>query len=58
MEFKLVINNKGRAGSKEIKDTECNVFLNKKVGDSVKVRVFRDGQTLDFTATLGEASGE
>jgi len=40
MEFKLVINNKGRAGSKEIKDTECNVFLNKKVGDSVSGNTF------------------
>ena len=40
MEFKLVINNKGRAGSKEIKDTECNVLLNKKVGDSVSGNTF------------------
>jgi small subunit ribosomal protein S6e len=40
MELKLVINNKGRAGSKEIKDTECNVLLNKKIGDNVSGNTF------------------
>ena len=30
----------------------------KKVGDSVKIRVFRDGKTLDVTANLGEAPGQ
>ena len=34
------------------------VIRSKKVGDVVKIRVFRDGQTLDLTATLGEATGE
>lgn len=30
----------------------------KKVGDQVKVRIFRDKQTLDLTVTLGEAPNE
>jgi len=33
----------------------AKVIAGKKVGDSVKLRVFRDGQTLDLTATLGDA---
>lgn len=43
-----------------VKLTEENslakVISGKKVGDSVKIRVFRDGQTLDLTAVLGDAS--
>lgn len=35
-----------------------NLIRAKKVGDSVKIRVWRDGKTLDLTATLGEAKGE
>src|SRR3989344_21088 len=35
-----------------------SVIRNKKVGDSVKIRVFRSGQTLDLTAILGEATGD
>lgn len=35
----------------------AQALKNKKVGDSVKLRVFRSGQTLDITATLGEATG-
>lgn len=34
----------------------ANTLVKKKVGDTVKLRVFRDGQTLDITATLGDAS--
>lgn len=34
------------------------VIRGKKVGDEVKIRIFRDGKTLDLTATLGEASTE
>ncbi|OGD97452.1 hypothetical protein A3A49_00560 [Candidatus Curtissbacteria bacterium RIFCSPLOWO2_01_FULL_38_11b] len=36
----------------------ASVIGKKKVGDVVKIRVFRDGQTLDFEATLGEAPSE
>lgn len=34
------------------------VIGSKKVGDMVKIRVFRNGQTLDLEATLGEAPTE
>lgn len=33
----------------------AQLIRGKKVGDIVKIRVWRDGQTLDLTATLGEA---
>ncbi len=33
------------------------IIREKKVGDSVKVRVFRDGQTIDLNVVLGESSG-
>ncbi len=37
-------------------DTTLNqVIRSKKVGDKVAIRVFRDGKTLDLSATLGEA---
>lgn len=36
-------------------NTLTSSIRGKKVGDVVGVRVFRDGQTLDFSATLGEA---
>src|SRR3989339_823453 len=46
-------------GQKLAGDTTLNqVIRNKKVGDTVKIRVFRDGNTLDFSATLGEAPSE
>lgn len=38
-------------------DSVAKIIRGKKVGDSIKVRVFRDGQTLDLTVTLGESSG-
>lgn len=34
------------------------IVRGKKVGDNVKVRVFRDGQTLDLSVTLTEASDQ
>lgn len=34
----------------------AQAIKNKKVGDSVKLRIFRDGKTLDITATLGDAA--
>ena len=36
----------------------ASLIRTKKVGDVVKIRVWRDGKTLDLTATLEEASGE
>jgi serine protease Do len=43
-----------------VKMTDENALTNfvkdKKVGEKISVRVFRDGQTLDLTATLGEVS--
>ena len=36
-------------------NTLAKLIRGKKVGDSVKLRVYRNGQTLDLTATLGEA---
>lgn len=36
----------------------AKLIRGKKVGDVVKIRVFRDGSTVDLTATLKEASGE
>ena len=36
----------------------AEVISGKKVGDAVKVRVFRDGKTLDLEAVLAEASTE
>ena len=46
-------------GQKMTEDNSLNkIIRSKKVGDSVKIRVFRNGQTLDLTATLGEASSE
>ncbi|MBI3341940.1 trypsin-like peptidase domain-containing protein [Candidatus Curtissbacteria bacterium] len=35
----------------------ATALRNKKVGDSVKLRIFRDGQTIDLVASLGEATG-
>lgn len=35
-----------------------NLIRAKKVGDSVKIRVWREGKTLDLTASLKEAAGE
>ncbi|MCR4324350.1 MAG: trypsin-like peptidase domain-containing protein [Candidatus Curtissbacteria bacterium] len=34
----------------------AQIIRGKKVGESVSIRVFRDGQTIDLTATLKEAS--
>ncbi len=34
----------------------AQVIKDKKVGDSIKLRIFRDGKTLDLTATLGDAA--
>lgn len=34
------------------------IIQGKKVGDNIKVRIFRDGKTLDLTLTLGEAPNE
>lgn len=42
----------------EEENSLSKIIRSKKVGDSVKVRVFRDGQTLDFEGALGEAPGE
>ena len=39
-------------------NTLSQVIRTKKVGDSIKVRVFRDGATLDLTAKLKEAPQE
>ncbi len=39
-------------------NTLASIIRTKKVGDSLKVRLFRDGQTLDLTATLKEAPQE
>ena len=36
----------------------ANLIRSKKVGDAVKIRVWRNGNTLDLTATLLEATGE
>ncbi|MBI2327370.1 trypsin-like peptidase domain-containing protein [Candidatus Curtissbacteria bacterium] len=46
-------------GQKLTDETSLSKLIReKKVGDVVKVRVFRGGQTLDLTVTLGEATGE
>lgn len=37
-------------------NTLSSIIRSKKVGDPVKIRLFRDGQTLDLAATLQEAS--
>lgn len=37
-------------------NTLSKVIREKKVGDVVKIRIFRNGQTIDLTATLTEAS--
>lgn len=39
-------------------NTLTNIIRSKKVGDSVKVRVFRDDKTLDLTLNLGEAPNQ
>ncbi|OGE03618.1 hypothetical protein A3B51_01275 [Candidatus Curtissbacteria bacterium RIFCSPLOWO2_01_FULL_41_18] len=39
-------------------NTLTSLIRNKKAGDGVKIRLFRDGQTLDLSATLGEAPNE
>lgn len=39
-------------------DSVGKIIRGKKVGDNVKVRVFRDGQTLDLNVTLGESSDQ
>ena len=36
----------------------ADFLKNKKVGDLVKIRIFRDGNTIDVSATLQEASGQ
>jgi len=38
--------------------TLASIIRDKKVGDSISIRVFRDGQTLDLSAKLGEAPSE
>ena len=38
--FKLVINNKGRAYSKELNDQESQIFLNKKIKEKVSGNTF------------------
>ncbi|OGD95670.1 hypothetical protein A3A48_02705 [Candidatus Curtissbacteria bacterium RIFCSPLOWO2_01_FULL_37_9] len=35
-----------------------SIIRSKKVGDQIKVRIFRNGQTLDLNLTLGEAPNE
>ena len=39
-------------------NTLTSLIRNKKVGDGVKIRLFRDGATLDLSATLGEAPNQ
>lgn len=39
-------------------NTLSKIIRTKKVGDEIKIRIFRDGKTLDLTATLEEASGQ
>lgn len=39
-------------------NTLSKMIRNKKVGDSIKLRIWRDGKTLDLTATLKEAPSE
>lgn len=39
-------------------DALSKIIRGKKVGDSIKIRLFRDNKTLDLTATLGEAQTE
>ncbi len=39
-------------------ETLAKIVRTKKVGDEIKIRIFRDGATLDFTVTLGESTGE
>lgn len=39
-------------------DTLSKLIRGKKVGDDVKLKVFRDGETLDLSAKLGEAPNE
>jgi len=39
-------------------DTLSKLIRGKKVGDEVKLKVFRDGQTLDLSAKLGEAPNQ
>lgn len=39
-------------------ETLSKIIRTKKVGDVVKIRVFREGRTLDLTVTLGEAPSQ
>lgn len=39
-------------------NTLSKIIRTKKVGDGIKIRIFRDGKTLDLTATLEEASDQ
>lgn len=39
-------------------ETLSKLIRGKKVGDSVKIKVYRDGQTLDLTVDLGEAPSQ
>jgi S1-C subfamily serine protease len=39
-------------------ETLSKLIRDKKVGDNVSIKVFRDSQTLDLSANLGEAPGE
>lgn len=39
-------------------DALSKVIRTKKVGDTLKLKIFRDNKTLDLSATLGESSGE
>lgn len=39
-------------------DALSKIIRGKKVGDTIKIRLFRDDKTLDLTATLGEAQTE
>lgn len=36
----------------------AQIIRGKKVGDNIKIRVWRDGKTIDMTATLGEATSQ
>jgi small subunit ribosomal protein S6e len=49
--FKLVINNKGKAYSKELNDQESQIFINKKIKDKVS------GNTLGFKNYEFEITG-
>lgn len=52
----IIVNFDGQKLTDDV--TLTNLIRSKKVGDVVKVRVFRDKQTLDLAITLGEAPSQ